>query len=277
MFQLIILGSGQDGANPQLGMERGIGTERTASSIAVLDEDGRCALFDAGPDLRVQQRLLYSFAGYGTPQRRRTPIDAVLLTHAHMGHYAGLVHLGAEASAAAGVPCWASPRMLGFLAANEPWARLFTRGHLVGHPLQPGSAVAPLPGLEVTAVPVPHRDELSDTVALSIWAGSRVLYLPDIDSWADWPEAESIVSDHDVALIDGTFFSLDELDDRPIDTIVHPLIVESIERFGSLDTRIIFTHLNWSNPAGDPDSDAAKEVGAAGMEVAFDGMRLELG
>lgn len=278
MFQVVVLGSGQDGASPQLGIESGRGPDRTASSLAVVAGDGTCALFDASPDLRVQQRHLFDLPGYRTSRRRRFPVDAVFLTHAHMGHYAGLVHFGAEAAAAEGVPCWASSRMLDFLRTHEPWAQLFARGHLIGSRLDPGSKTSPVPGLEVAAVPVPHRDELSDTVAFSIRVDdSQLLYLPDIDGWAEWAETDAVIARHDIALIDGTFFSDDELPDRPITSIAHPLILDSIERFESLDTRVIFTHLNWSNPAADPSGEAAGRVRAAGMEVAFDGMTIDLG
>lgn len=277
MVQVVVLGSGQDGGSPQLGMEEGVGAERTASSLAVVTTDGACLLFDASPDLRLQQRLLFDLPDYATRPRRRAPVDAVFLTHAHMGHYAGLLHFGAEAAAAGRVPCWASPRMLEFLNGHEPWAHLFSNGHLVGHPLEPGTATSPVPGLEISAVQVPHRDELSDTVAFSIVEGStRLLYLPDIDEWDDWPAAEETIGGHDIAVIDGTFFSEHELPDREMDNVAHPLIVDSIDRFAALDTRVIFTHLNWSNPAADPDSDEAGRVRAAGMEVAFDGMTIEL-
>jgi pyrroloquinoline quinone biosynthesis protein B len=268
--RVVVLGSGQDGGNPQLGFASGVGEPRTASSIAVLD-GGRAYLIDASFDLRHQQRRLVGDPGYSTESG--AVFDAVLLTHGHMGHYAGLLHFGKEANAARSIPLIASESMLGFLAGNEPWATLLGDGHLI--PTVATGALH-LGSLVVEPIQVPHRAEFTDTVAWSVRGDGAVLYLPDIDRWDAWPDAESVISSHDVALLDGTFFDEREPPGRSITEVPHPTIVDTMARFASLaaSTRIVLTHLNHSNPAGDPGSPASAAVRAAGMELAGDGLIL---
>jgi len=278
-WALHVLGSGQDGGLPQFGARRGLDDAarrgmipaRTAASIAFVHHDGRTLLVDASPDLRHQEALLVS-AGAG---RHGAPVDGVVITHAHIGHYAGLVHFGEESLAATDVPLWGTPEMLGFLTANQPWGRLLTGGHLRPMPIPPGRSVSVFPDLEMTLIPVPHRREDSDAVAVS--AGGA-LYLPDIDSWEEWPEAESVITRHPVCLLDGTFFESGELSHRDQSAVRHPPVSDTISRFAHLasDRRMVLTHLNHTNPLGDPDSTEHGRTLAVGFEVAWDGMKIEL-
>lgn len=250
MARVTILGSGQDGGLPQLGADhpndvrarRGDLPTRTASSVLV-EVDGLRVLCDASPDIRHQLDDLP---------------DVVVLTHGHVGHYAGLVHLGTEAAATERLPVVTTPSMLGFLHANEPWRRLFDEGHLV--------ATTTLPGIEL--VPVPHRAEFTDTVAISV---GGVLYLPDIDDWAQWPDHLAVVRDHDLNLLDATFWSTDEVPGRDLSTTPHPMVPDTIERFADLADRVVLTHLNHTNPLCDPASAEAHEVRDRGFRVARDG------
>ena len=122
-----MLGSGQDGGSPQFGSPAGVGRPRTASSIAVIGSDGLVLLFDATPDIRVQSLQL--------PTRKTSegPVDAVFITHAHMGHYAGLLHFGKEAAATSSVPLFAPDSVIAYLESNQPWATLFSDAHLGAH------------------------------------------------------------------------------------------------------------------------------------------------
>lgn len=140
MTRVTVLGSGQDGGLPQLESDHphdraasaGAIPSRTTSSV-VIETDGLAPLCDVSPDVRHQVHQ---------------PIDAIALTHGHMGHHAGLVQFGTEAVAVHGLPVVATPSMFGFLRANQPWAALFADGRLVP---------AAVPGVEL--VPVPHRGE----------------------------------------------------------------------------------------------------------------------
>lgn len=267
-IRLIVLGSGQDGGSPQFGTTRGVGRPRTASSIAVLDSDGLVLLFDATPDIRAQSLLL--------PTRESTegPVDAVFITHAHMGHYAGLVHFGTEAAATPDIPLFAPDSVIAFLESNQPWAALFSNGYL--DPIPMDESTATIGDIIVEAIPVPHRAEFSATCGFSISVEGEPwsLYLPDIDSWDAWPAAEEELARHRVCLIDASFSTAKELATRDIADIPHPLVPDTIARFAHLtpNTRIILTHMNHTNPAADPDSTIASHARAEGVEIAYDGM-----
>ena len=135
--------------------------------------------------------------------------------------------------------------------------------------------------LSVKLILVPHRHEFSDTVAF-VFRGARrsLLYVPDIDRWEDWHvRIEDLVEEVDVALIDGSFYSPAEVPGRNIEDIPHPLIPHSMDRLQSAvqsGNRVVFTHLNNTNPVHDQDSAEAAEVGRRGFVVARAGMRFPL-
>jgi pyrroloquinoline quinone biosynthesis protein B len=257
-MRVTVLGSGQDGGLPQAGATHLLDTsarngeipERTGPSLLV-EQGGETLLCDVSPDFRLQW-----WNRTGVP-------DAIALTHAHMGHYAGLVHFGREAIAAEEIDLHATPSMMTFLSDNAPWSALLgTRLIPAAEPRWAGHAI--------DLVAVPHRGEFTDTVAVSI--GGRVLWLPDIDGWGAWPEADEVIGAHDLAFIDGTFWSADEIPGRSTDDITHPLIPETLERFAGLSSRLVLTHLNHTNPLCDPSSPETAIVHGAGFEVAADGL-----
>ncbi len=270
-YSLIVLGSGQDGGSPQVGsLTHGV-SQRTASSIAIASDAGDPIVFDASPDLRLQYQRLCEHTRDGVE------IDGVFITHGHMGHYAGLVHFGREGAAADRLPLFAPGSVLSFLSANEPWATLFSGAYL--DPISMDDTTASIGDLSMEAIAVPHRSEFTGTVAYSIavrgvpWA----LYLPDIDGWDTWPEAEAVIARHRVALIDATFSSLDELPGREISEIQHPLVPDTIERFAHLTTErtIVLTHINHSNQLGTDDAPITSLAQDRGFVIAYDGLVLE--
>jgi pyrroloquinoline quinone biosynthesis protein B len=107
--------------------------------------------------------------------------------------------------------------------------------------------------------------------------------VPDTDSWAAWPRplldvlAEEKV---DIALLDATFYSPDELPDRDVTRIRHPLITQSMDLLEPLvkagKLRVFFTHLNHSNPALDPDGPARRAIEARGFRVLEGGEAFDL-
>lgn len=273
MHQVFVLGSAQDGGSPQFGSRARPQQARTAASLCVVAPDGRTLLVDASPDIKAQEALLLDIPSYAA-RRAREPFDGIMLTHAHMGHYSGLVHFGKEAHNASGVPCWTTPAMASFLTGNAPWSQLVALGNIDLAPVQPGSAFRPWPGLTVRTVPVPHRAEFTDTVGISI--NEHLLYVPDIDGWDQWPEAHAEVADHPISLLDATFYDDTELPGRDLAAIGHPFVVDTLQRFGALaaDHRIVLTHMNHSNPIAGEGSAAAERVRAAGFEVAVDMMPI---
>ena len=274
-----ILGSAQDAGLPQFGSRAAPDmaarldplSARLGPSLAVVSQDGRCLLVDVSPDIKAQEeRLLRLGSGSFSARFAEKVPDpfptAIALTHAHMGHYAGLVHFGREAASTRGIPCYCTHSMAAFLARHAPWEQLLKLGNLQTRSLE--NPVEVWPGLRLSAFKVPHRSEYTDTVALSI--NGRLLYCPDIDDWEQWPRAREIVSAHEVSLLDATFYSADELPGRDMREVPHPLVTRTMDFFAqeARKRRLILTHLNHTNPLCDPSSEASKEAARRGFEVA---------
>jgi pyrroloquinoline quinone biosynthesis protein B len=289
---VMVLGTAQDGGLPQMGCRRNCclmarnhpERRRAVTSLLLVDpQQGRRWLFDASPDLPDQVELCREHPpSYAVAPGRPALFDGIFLTHAHMGHYSGLLHLGREAYASQPVVTYVSARMHGFLSHNGPWNLLVEDQHLQLRELPPNVPLDLGRQLSVTAIPVPHRDEYSDTYAFRIDGPQRsLLYLPDIDKWEKWEEPiEGHLRRVDYALLDGTFYADGEVPGRSMAEIAHPFIQESIARLQSLSAgqrqKVYFTHLNHSNPAADPESEAAAEIQAQRMSVAFDGQIFRL-
>ena len=291
---IIALGTAQDGGLPQIGCARECCTAaredpsrvRLVTSLLLVDpRDGRRWLFDATPDIARQVERARGPGLGGPPEDapgRPALFDGIFITHAHLGHVVGLLQLGREAYGSAPVPLIGTERMAGFLGSNGPWSLLFDGGYARPEVLQPDETLNLAEDLSVTAIQVPHRDEFTDTVAFLIRGPERsVLYLPDIDKWEKWDRRlEDVIAGVDVALVDGTFFGPAELPGRDMSQVPHPFIVETLERIAPLPEaergKVVFTHLNHSNPATDPTSDAAAAVRAAGSSILDDGDRIRL-
>ncbi len=289
--RLRILGTAQDGGLPHAActcsncLAARTDPDRASyiASLAVLLPE-RTLLVDATPDVRAQLDLLADVRGRGTVRGRvdRHPVDGVLLTHAHIGHYLGLAFFGFEAIHSRDIPVYATPELLAFLGRHAPWEQLVQTGNLKPETLAPGSTLALGSDVTVTPMLVPHRDEYANTVAFRFdGPRSRVLYLPDTDPWSRWSsDPLALVSDIDVALVDGTFYSSEELPGRDLAKIGHPLITDSMALFGPQvhdgTLAVYFIHLNHSNPALDPRSPAARSIREAGFQVARTGFELPL-
>lgn len=285
-----VVGTVQDGGFPHAACEhaacraaRDADERRYVAGLAiVLPASGRVFLIDATPDLRAQLDLLADVRRPPADRVDRAPVDGVFLTHAHVGHYLGLAFFGFEAIHTRGLPVWATPRMAGYLRSNGPWSQLVDLENVELRELTLGEPVELGEGVSVTAVRSPHRDEYSDTVGFVV-AGpdASVFYLPDTDSWDAWdrPLAE-VAGEVDVALLDGSFFSLDELPGRDVASIGHPLIRDSMSRLADLvasgATQVVFIHLNHSNPVLLDGSAEREEVEAAGFAVAREGDEIPL-
>lgn len=127
---------------------------------------------------------------------------------------------------------------------------------------------------------MPHRDEDSDTVAFLIEGPSKkLLWLPDIDKWEKWDRTiEGMMQDPTLtAFVDGTFFSADEIPGRSIAEIPHPLVPETMARFGAHPPRgrLFFVHLNHTNRLL-WDGAAVKKLERKGFGLAREGQRIPL-
>lgn len=277
MPELHILGIAQDAGHPHVGCRRPCclpawshpAAGHLVSCLGIRDGE-RAWLVDATPDLPAQLNALEALGA---------SLAGVLLTHGHIGHYTGLMHLGREGLGAVGVPVHAMPKMHRLLIDNAPWEQLARLGNVALRMASAGEKIRLSEGLTATPLLVPHRAEYTETVGYRIVGPSRsVLYIPDVDVW--WPGIEALIESVDLALLDGTFFTPGEAPGRDPREVPHPPITTSLERFSTLPAairaRIRFIHLNHSNPALDPRSEAAARIRAAGMGLAVEGESLIL-
>ena len=283
---LQVLGIAQDAGYPQancyqahcLRAWENEDLRRMASSIAVIDRKSATKyLFDATPDIREQLYELHLAAPDG-----QYTLNGVFLTHAHMGHYTGLMHFGHEAGGTTDVPVYAMPRMQEFLSSNGPWDQLVRYKNIELLPLADGTPVKFSDDLVVTPFLVPHRDEYSETVGYRIDGPTKsAVFIPDIDKWERWDtDIREIVRSVDYAIIDATFFADGELPGRDMSQILHPFVAESMALFDELNdeerSRVIFIHMNHTNPLLIDGSPEQAEVERRGFRFAREGMRLEL-
>ncbi len=226
-------------------------------------------MIDATPDFCEQLYRLNDAAPECT-------LSGIWLTHAHMGHFTGLLHLGKEAMGAQAMPVHATARVCAFLRANEPWAALERDGFIALQEIAHDVPYA-LAGGTITALAVPHRAEYSDTVAYSLCGRSRsIFYCPDIDRWEQWQhDVRAVVAAHDVSLLDGSFFADGELN-RDMSLIPHPLVTDTVARLSGLRDKALFIHLNHTNPALDDASDQRRWLSERGFDVGAAGMRWVL-
>jgi pyrroloquinoline quinone biosynthesis protein B len=288
--ELFVLGITQDGGLPHFGCEQACCAAARASgrvefpvALGVVDRRGasppKLLLVEATPRIEEQVAMLHELAG--VHGRGRAPVDAVLTTHAHLGHYLGLAWFGREVAGSRAVPLHCSPRFAQFLRSNAPWRQLVALQQLDVREFAVGEAFAPWPGLTVRALAVPHRDEFSDTMAYVLRGPTRaVLFVPDIDAWERTPGLLATLLDGvDVAYLDGTFFDGSELPDRDPREIPHPLMTRTMELLGerarARPGTLRFLHCNHTNPAlHDPVVRARVE--AAGFAIAVAGERVAL-
>jgi pyrroloquinoline quinone biosynthesis protein B len=296
--RLVALGTVQDGGLPQAGCEcarcgaarRDPALRRHVASLGIWDPaSDRFYLVDATPDLGEQIEAVHRLRGVEAAMAAkgvtdRKPVDGVLLTHAHIGHYLGLAWFGFESLDTRALPVYASARMTAFLAANAPWDQLVRRGNIVTHTLTPGEPLALSGGLTVVPLAVPHRAEYTDTLGFLVRGPhATVLYVPDTDSWRAWPVPLPSVIDRekvDIAILDGTFDSLDELPGRDLRQIGHPLIPETMELLAPAVAagrlRVYFTHLNHSNRALETASACRRTIESRGFHVLAEGEQFKL-
>lgn len=279
MIEAILLGTAQDGGIPHAGCRCSScdrawddpSFRRRVCSLALLDRsESRWYLIDATPDLPEQLHLMRQIAPTAT-------LAGVILTHAHMGHYAGLLQFGREALAATGLELHATARVLAFLAANAPWSGLLQEGRLLPRELVPGRRVALGGRLGVEAVEVPHRAEYSDTIAV-VATGERrsLMYMPDIDRWDGLePPIEELLERVDISLIDGTFFDADELPSHAMASVPHPFLRDTANRLAGAEGDVRFIHFNHTNPVI-YDPELQRWVQARGLQIARELDRWEL-
>jgi pyrroloquinoline quinone biosynthesis protein B len=289
-----ILGTGQDGGAPQIGNHSDPGwtapvAKLLAASGALIDHSsGARYLFEATPDIREQLYRLDQIHNQTSDQSKTTVnIDAplglsgVFLTHAHIGHYAGLMMFGHEAAGTKNLPVYAMPRMREYLETNGPWSQLVDFSNIELKSLEMSQKTSLSSEISVTPYRVPHRDEFSETVGFVIETPTKsLLFLPDIDDWDEWAadygiKIEEMIRSIDYAYLDATFYDDNELPGRDMSRIPHPRMLDSAKRFATLPAdekaKIRFFHMNHTNAARFPKSEQAKTIKAMGFHIAQQG------
>ena len=282
---LVVLGVTQDGGYPHVNCRRpccqlywsGRRSARTPTCLALLDRRRqKIWMLEATPAYPDQWQRLRQAAG----MPEQSAPDGILLTHAHIGHYAGLMYLGREAQGARNVPVFVLPRMKTFLETNGPWSQLVQLENIRLQPLQADSALVLGPDIRVTPFRVPHRDEYSETAGYRIEAaGQRILFIPDIDKWEKWDrDILHEIQTCDIAYLDATFYKNGELQ-RDMREIPHPFMEESIRLFDGLSrtdkAKVRFIHFNHTNPMLWDDAEI-RAVERRGFNVAREGEVLDL-
>ena len=275
-----VLGIVQDAGYPHIGCEKDCCKvvspgDYFVSCLGLVDKtNNKRYLFDATPDIHNQINLLEKF-----PQANL--IDGIFLTHAHIGHYTGLMYLGREGLGGKNIMVYALKRMARFLTKNGPWDQLVKLNNISIQTISNKEFVKLSENIFVIPIRVPHRDEYSETVGYKIIGKSKkILFIPDIDKWDEWKK--SIIEEVklvDYAFIDGTFYNGTELN-RDMREIPHPSIEETIELFlnqpVSERNKIYFIHINHTNPILTNKNGIRDLVEGLGFNIAQRGLKFKL-
>ena len=266
---VVVLGIAQDGGAPHAGCIKECCEEKwdnptqyaRVSSIGIVDPVTKESwIIDATPDFALQLTALDN------------QLSGIFLTHAHIGHYTGLIHLGREVMGAKEIPVYAMPKMKTFLESNGPWNQLVALNNISINEISDKGKINLNERLSITPFLVPHRDEYSETVGYKIEGPNKSLvFIPDIDKWQKWDQdIKEVVSNNTYSLLDGTFYDIDELPGRDMSEIPHPFIVESMDLFSDIVNKsgVYFIHLNHSNPALDSNSNAFDNIKKNGFHIA---------
>lgn len=306
-MKLRVLGAAAGGGFPQwncncrncAGMRAGTvrARARTQSSIAVRGADPAAwVLVNASPDVLAQLRAYPDLQ----PARaaRDSALAGIVLVDGQIDHTTGLLMLR---EAARPWPLWCTDNVYADLTRGNPILSVLAhycdvarrRIDLEGEPF----TVAGVPDLRWRALPVagkpapfsPHRErpQRGDNIALEIAdtaSGRSVFYAPGLAAIDDvlWVHMQAA----DCVLVDGTFWTDDEmirlglgrktaLDMGHLPQAGEGGMLQWLARLPRT-TRRVLIHINNTNPILDEDSDERRELERLGVEVAYDGMEIEL-
>jgi pyrroloquinoline quinone biosynthesis protein B len=281
---IYILGNVQDAGLPHIGCQHKFCNDKFnefeeyfTTSLAVVDPiNKKYILFEATPDLPYQLNYLDKkiFKKFLLP-------ESIFITHAHIGHYAGLMYFGREALGSKGLKVNVLPKMANFLQTNGPWSQLVEINNIKIQDLNFGVNVSELKNITITLIEVPHRDEYSETAGFIIEGKTKkALFIPDIDKWEKWDkDLKQLVNEFDYLLLDATFYDSKEIN-RDISEIPHPLVSETINLLDSLSNesknKVYFIHMNHTNLMLDPMSELSKFIYSKGYNIARLGLKLDL-
>jgi len=281
---IYVLGNVQDAGLPHIGCDEKIcinafneKKQYYVTSLALVDtENQEYSLFDVTPNISDQLRIIENdlFNQFILPKN-------IFITHAHIGHYAGLMYFGREALGSKGIKVNVLPRMYDFISINAPWSQLVNLENIALNKINFRDNIEINPNLSVIPIQVPHRDEFSETSAfLIVGPNKTALFLPDIDKWSKWSiNIVEMLSNVDYAFIDATFYTNNEIN-RDINEIPHPLVIETMDLLSDLNDyqrdKVYFIHMNHTNQMLDINSDISKNVLKKGFNIARLGQKFHL-
>lgn len=282
---ITVLGTAQDGGYPHIGCQKtccanfynGTNKKKSVVALGLIDKENKQKwLFEATPDLHTQLAEIEN-----NHLKKTTIIDGVFLTHAHIGHYTGLMYFGREALGKKNINVFAMPKMKDYLTNNGPWSQLISLKNIKLNSLQNDSTIVLNTKLKVTPFLVPHRDEFSETVGYKVEGLKKsALFIPDIDKWHKWKK--SIIEEVkkvDYAFLDATFLNQKEVK-RAMTEVPHPFIQETVNLFKNetltTKNKVIFIHFNHTNPALQENSKERKAIEKLGFKFANEGDNYQL-
>lgn len=281
---IYILGNTQDAGLPHIGCQHKFCQDNFdkydqyfVTSIAVVDSDLRkYIMFEATPDITYQLNNLKNsiFQEFLLP-------ESLYITHAHIGHYTGLMYFGREALGSKNLLVKVLPKMSEFLKSNGPWNQLVNINNIEIQKLNFGESNNELTNISVTPIKAPHRDEYSETAGYVIQGkNKKALFIPDIDKWEKWDKnLVHLTEEFDYLLLDATFYDSKEIN-RDINEIPHPLVTETMSLLDNLSSelkaKVYFIHMNHTNLMLDPESELSKLVESKGFNIARLGQKLNL-
>lgn len=275
---LVVLGTTQDAGSPQLGCNKKCcinlfnnpDLPRKVVSLGIVDPKAKKYwMIESTPDFVTQSKILNEISGFNHDELP----DGIFITHAHIGHYTGLMYLGRESLSSKKIPVFTMSKMKGFLMQNGPWNQLINLNNIFLNNMDANQSVQLSNAIQIIPFLVPHRDEFSETVGFKINGPNKsILFIPDIDKWGKWnKDLVSELKTVDVAFIDGTFYDDEEINNRNMAEIPHPFVVETMNLFKLEDektkSKIHFIHLNHTNPLLDKKSKQYKQVVSNGFSV----------
>jgi len=268
---------------------------RTQSSIAVTANETDWLLINASPDVLQQIKAFPALQ----PARalRDTGIAAVLLMDAQIDHTTGLLMLREHRQK---LPLFCHPLVREDLSTGNPLFKVLSHYcDIDWHDLQLQTAfqVPGLSGLQFEALPLisnappysPHRDkpQPGDNVGLSVKdeaSGKTLFYAPGLGQME--PHVWQAMKHADCVLVDGTLWTEDEMialgaskkTSRSMGHMPQSGADGMIEWLDKLPSHVrkILIHINNTNPILDDSSPQRQTLTAHGIEVAFDGMEIEL-
>jgi pyrroloquinoline quinone biosynthesis protein B len=267
-MKLEVLGNVQDAGVPHLSCDCTVCEEARATekpmfvnSVLLKENDNDSSvryLFGASPDIRLQIKGDY--------------LDGVFVSDTHLGDITGLLWLGRASANYSGIPVYGTEDIDDFIMKNDPYRLLIDRDNIKLEEVEDGDEVE-LQGASVEIREVIERGDYADSLSFMIKGEEKkVYYVTDLDKWTR--DAVDAVEEADIAIVDGCFYSDDEID--RYEEVPHPTVQDTLEQFSDSDTEIYFTNMNHTNPILQEDSDERNELEENGFKVVQRGMEFKI-